>query len=64
MNYVNANEVGVSKSTISGWVKSLSPIQISEDESISAKDYKALQKENQRLKIENEVLKQRHSQLH
>jgi transposase len=50
-------EYGVSRSTISGWVKSLSPIQISEDETISAKDYKALQKENQHLKIENEILK-------
>ena len=50
-------EYGVSRSTISGWVKNLSPVQISGDETISMKDYKALQKENHRLKIENEILK-------
>ncbi|MFP3152821.1 transposase [Lachnospiraceae bacterium ZAX-1] len=50
-------EYGVSRSTISGWVKNLSPIQISEDETISVKEHKALQKENQRLKAGNEILK-------
>lgn len=50
-------EYGVSKSTISNWVKNLSPIKISETETVSIKEYKVLQKENQRLRIENEILK-------
>lgn len=49
-------EYGVSKSTLSGWVKNLSPIKVSE-ETITVKEYKALKKEMQRLKIENEILK-------
>jgi len=39
------------------WVKQLSPIKVSEEETVTLKEYKALQKENQRLKIENEILK-------
>ena len=50
-------EYGVNRSTISGWVKQLSPIKVSEDETVTLKEYKALQKEIQRLKIENEILK-------
>ena len=50
-------EYGVNRSTLSGWVKQFSPIKISEEESITLKEYKALQKENNRLKIENEILK-------
>lgn len=50
-------EYGVSRSTLSGWVKILSPIKVSEEETITLKDFKALQKEMQRLKIENEILK-------
>jgi transposase len=50
-------EYGVNRSTISGWVKQLSPIRVSEGETVTLKEYKALQKENQRLKIENEILK-------
>lgn len=52
-------EYGVNRSTISGWVKQLSPIKVSEEETVTLKEYKALQKENQRLKIENEILKKR-----
>ena len=37
-------------------IKIFSPIKGS-DENISLKDYKALQKQNQELKIENEILK-------
>ena len=51
------HEYGVSKSTLSTWVKQLSPIKISEEQTVTLKEYKALQKENQRLKIENEILK-------
>ena len=50
-------EYGVNRSTISGWVKQLSPIKVSEEETVTLKEYKALQKEIQRLKIENEILK-------
>ena len=50
-------EYGVGRSTISGWVKQLSPIQISQEETVTLKEFKAIQKENQRLKIENEILK-------
>ncbi len=38
-------------------MKQLSPIKVSEEETVTLKEYKALQKENQRLKIENEILK-------
>ena len=37
-------EYGVNRSTISGWVKQLSPIRVSEDETVTLKEYKALQK--------------------
>ena len=50
-------EYGVNRSTISGWVKQLSPMKVSGDETITLKELKALQKEVQRLKIENEILK-------
>ena len=50
-------EYGVNRSTISGWVKQLSPIKVSEEETVTLREYKALQKENQRLKTENEILK-------
>lgn len=39
------------------WFKDASPIAISGTETISYKDYKVLQKENQRLRMENEILK-------
>ena len=48
---------GVDRSTLSNWVKQLSPIKVSEEETVTLKEYKALQKENHRLKIENEILK-------
>ena len=50
-------EYGINRSTLSSWVKHLSPIKVSEDESVTLKEYRALQKEIQRLKIENEILK-------
>ena len=51
-------EYGVNRSTISGWVKQLSPIKVSGEETVTLKEYKALQKENKHLQIENEILKQ------
>ena len=50
-------ERGVNRSTLSNWVKQLSPIKVSEEETVTLEEYKALQKEIQRLKIENEILK-------
>jgi transposase len=52
-----SSEYGVSKSTISTWVKTLSPIKVSDSETISLKEYKALQKRMKDLEIENEILK-------
>lgn len=51
------SEYGVSRSTISSWVKNLSPMKVSETETVTLKEHKALQKEIQRLRIENEILK-------
>ena len=48
-----SSEYGVAKSTILGWVRNLSPIQVSETETISMKEYKALQKKMRDLEIEN-----------
>lgn len=39
-----SNEYGVPKGTISTWIKNLSPAQVSETETISIKEYTALQK--------------------
>ena len=52
-----ASEYGVAKSTILGWVKELTPIKVSDTETISMKEYKALQKKIRELEIENEILK-------
>lgn len=52
-----SREYGVAKSTISGWIKNLAPIKVSENETISLKEYKALQKKMRELEIENEILK-------
>ncbi|MCP1103770.1 transposase [Aequitasia blattaphilus] len=50
-------EYGVSASTIVGWVKNASPITTEEGETVTLKDYKNLQKEYNKLKMENEILK-------
>ncbi|MDL2302675.1 transposase [Lachnospiraceae bacterium OttesenSCG-928-D06] len=50
-------EYGVGRSTISGWVKQFSPIRMSQEETVTLKEFKAIQKENQRFMIENEILK-------
>ena len=52
-------EYGVNRSTLSNWAKQLSPIKASDGETVTLKEYKAPQKEIQRLKIENEILKTR-----
>jgi transposase len=52
-----SNEYGIPKGTISTWIKLLSPVQVSETETISMKEYKVLQKKIKDLEIENEILK-------
>ena len=52
-----SREYGIPKGTISTWIKNLSPVQVSEIETISMKEYKALQKKMKELEIENEILK-------
>lgn len=51
------SEYGVSKSTMNGWIKKLSPVKISETETITMKEYQALQKKIRELELENEILK-------
>ena len=50
-------EYGISRSTLSTWVKQLTPVRVSEDGTVALKEFKALQKEHQRLKIGNEIYK-------
>lgn len=50
-------EYGVSRPTVSTWVKNLSPVKVSGTETVTLKEHKALRKENQRLRIGNEILK-------
>ena len=50
-------EYGINQSTLSRWVKQLPPIKVSEEETVTLKEFKALQKDMQRLKIENEIKK-------
>ena len=52
-----SSEYGVAKSTILGWVRELTPMKVSETETISVKEDKALQKRTKELEIENEILK-------
>ena len=52
-----SNEYGIPKGTISTWIKNLAPVIITEEETISLKEYKALQKKMKDLEIENEILK-------
>ena len=52
-----SREYGIPKGTISTWIKNLSPVQVSETETISMKEFKASQKKMKELEIENEILK-------
>jgi len=49
------SKYGASRSTISGWIKHLSPVRGSDNKTISAKEYKALQKKIKEFEIENEI---------
>ncbi len=52
-----SREYGVSDVTIYKWIKQLSPIELSQGEEISAKDYKAMEKRIAELEMECEILK-------
>ena len=52
-----SNEYGIPKGTVSTWIKNLAPVAVSDTETISLKEYKALQKKMKELEIENEILK-------
>lgn len=55
---VLAEEYGLVEQTIYRWKKLYAPsIEVDEEQSISFKDYKELQKKNQQLEMENEILK-------
>lgn len=52
-----SSEYSVSTVTIYKWIQNLSPIQVSEDETMTNQDYKALKKKIAQLEMENEILK-------
>lgn len=52
-----SSEYGIAKSTISGWIKDVKEIRVSDDEVMTLKEVKALKKEIARIKEENEILK-------
>jgi len=52
-----SNEYGIPKGTISTWIKNLAPVITTNEETISLKEYRALQKKMKELEIENEILK-------
>lgn len=52
-------EYGINRSTLSNRGKQLFTIKAPDEETVTLKEYKALPKENQRLKTEIEILKKR-----
>ena len=53
-----ADEYGLVEQTIYKWKKFYAPsIEIDENQTVSLKDYKELQKKMQQLELENEILK-------
>ncbi|WP_253197685.1 hypothetical protein [Clostridium algidicarnis] len=50
-------EYDVSKATMSRWIKKISPVNVFETETITMKEYQALQKKIRELELENEILK-------
>ncbi|ADL69192.1 transposase [Thermoanaerobacterium thermosaccharolyticum] len=52
-----SREYGVTTVTIYKWIKQLSPVKVSENDEISAKDYQAMKKRIAELEMENEILK-------
>lgn len=54
---VLSSEYGISKSTISDWIKNSKPVVVNNGEVVTLKEYKALKQEIVLLKEENEILK-------
>lgn len=52
-----SSEDGVAAVTIYKWIKQLSPVKVSDDEEITAKDYKTMKKRIAELEMENKILK-------
>ncbi len=52
-----SDEYGVSTVTIYKWIKLLSPVEVSEDKEITAKEYLEIKKHIAKLEMENEILK-------
>lgn len=52
-----SSEYGVATVTIYKWIKQLSPVQVSENEEITAKEYQLLRKRIAQLEMENGILK-------
>ena len=57
VNARDLHEFLESKQDFSTWIKNLAPVITTEEETISLKEYKALQKKMKDLEIENEILK-------
>ncbi|MBF8982605.1 transposase [Lutibacter sp. B2] len=54
-----SREYGVSTVTIYKWIKALSPIKVSKEETMTAKKYQAMKKRIAQLEMENEILKKK-----
>ena len=52
-----SREYGVTNVTIYKWIKELSPVQVSAEEQITAKEYEKLKKRITELEMENDILK-------
>ncbi|ERI92767.1 transposase [Clostridiales bacterium oral taxon 876 str. F0540] len=52
-----SSEYGISKSTITGWLKKAKPVAVGKDSTITTADYQAMLKKMARLEEENEILK-------
>jgi transposase len=52
-----SSEYGISKSTISGWLKKEKPVTVDKDTTITSAEYQVMLKKISRLEAENEILK-------
>lgn len=52
-----SREYGVATVTIYKWIKALSPIKVSDEETMTMKEYKSMKKRIAQLEMENEILK-------
>ncbi len=52
-----SREYGVTTATIYYWLKQHSPVKVTDDKEITAKEYQAMQKRIAELEMENEILK-------